>query len=265
MLFCRNTKPPTIHIYAQMRNDEKYRFSDFTLHHYEVILSSLLQRLKFISYDAMENYDSFVIMRHDVDFSPQRALRMAELEFQAGIRSTYFWLLHGEFYNLLDKDSVLIVRKIQEMGHDFGIHFDTHFYKIQTEAEIESALEKEKKIIELIFGIKPTAFSFHNTNEFIMSCQANSYAGLINTYSTFFQKEMTYCSDSNGYWRFERMLDVVQNENYSKLHLLTHPENWTDEVMSPYERILRSINGRATANINFYNKLLKEAGRKIIK
>jgi hypothetical protein len=247
-----------------MTKEEQYHFSDFTMEHYSQLLGVLSGRLKFIGYEDLPSSDPFAIMRHDVDFSPQRALKMAEIEYRAGVKSTYFWLLHSEFYNLLDKDTVAIVHKIQGMGHRFGIHFDTHFYQIKSEKEIEAALQKELTIIRTVFDVNPAVFSFHNTNEFIMSCQKPAYAGLINTYSHYFQNDVTYCSDSNGYWRFERMLDVAQNENYTKLHLLTHPENWTDEAMSPYQRILRAIHGRANSNIEYYNNLLTAAGRKII-
>ena len=248
-----------------MDHETQYSFNDFTIKHYVEILSTLKKRFEFTNYNFLQPNGNHVYMRHDVDFSPQRALRMAEIERNEGVTSTFFWHMHSEFYNLFDKDTFEIVKKIQSYGHDFGIHFDTHFYKIQTENEIEIALNKEKKIINLFFGITPTVFSFHNTNEFIMGCQKDTYSDLINTYSEYFQKKVKYCSDSNGYWRYDRMMDVVNDNNFTKIQLLTHPENWTEETMSPYNRILRAINGRAVSNINFYNQLLTMAGRKIIK
>lgn len=247
-----------------MNKEKEYNFSDFTTTHYTEILRSLKEKFEFVTYDNIEAKTKYVLMRHDVDFSPQRALRIAEIEHKEGVRSTFFWHMHSEFYNLLDKDSFEIVNKIQSLGHEFGIHFDTHFFQIQNEEEIESALEKEKKIVELIFNIQPKVFSFHNTNDFVMGCQKFKYANLVNTYAKYFQKNIKYCSDSNGYWRFDRMIDVVKNDAYDKLHLLTHPENWTEETMSPYEKIKRAINGRASANLDFYNTLLTKAGRKII-
>ena len=54
-----------------------------------------------------------------------------------------------------------------------------------------------------------------------------------------------YVSDSNGYWRFERLPEVLAAGAHERLHVLTHPEWWQEEAMSPRERILRCIAGRA--------------------
>lgn len=248
-----------------MSKEIEYNFSDFTTSHYTEILKTAKERFAFTTFDSFDKNTKFVLMRHDVDFSPQRALKFAELEYKEGITSTFFWNLHSEFYNLLDKDIFMIVRKIQSMGHRFGIHLDSGFYNIQNEDELEISLEKEKNIIDLIFNIQPKVFSFHTPGPFELECKNFKYANLINTYAEYFQKNVKYCSDSNGYWRFDRMIEVVKNKDFSQLQLLTHAENWTDEMMSPYDKIKRAINGRALFNLNFYNSLLKKGGRKIIK
>lgn len=247
-----------------MSKETEYNFSDFTTSHYTEILKAAKERFAFTTFDAFDKDAKYVLMRHDVDFSPQRALKFAEIEYNERVVSTYFWNLHSEFYNLIDKDTFKIVKKIQSLGHMFGIHLDSNFYNIQNEDELETALEKEKKIIHLIFNIQPLVFSFHTPGVFEMGSQKFKYAGLINTYAEYFQKSIKYCSDSNGYWRFDRMMDVVKDEQYERLQLLTHAENWTDEIMSPYERIKRAVNGRASSNLEFYQNLLSNAGRKNI-
>jgi hypothetical protein len=90
-----------------------------------------------------------------------------------------------------------------------------------------------------------------------MSCQKWEYAGLINAYAEYFQREVKYCSDSNGYWRFERMRDLI-DFGHSRLHLLTHCEWWTEEIMSPWQKIQKAIDGRANFNKESYIQLLKE-------
>jgi hypothetical protein len=44
----------------------------------------------------------YIALRHDVDFAPEYALAMAELEHAAGVASTFFVLVDGQFYNPLD-------------------------------------------------------------------------------------------------------------------------------------------------------------------
>lgn len=231
---------------------EKYNFSDFTVDHYRYLIRKAKENYVFSTYDAIEKSTKFVLWRHDVDLSPQRALRLAQIEREEGVVSTFFWHMHSEYYNLFDKDVADVVLKIMALGHKFGIHFDTHFYAIQSQQEIETNLHKERKIIELQYGIEANVFSFHNTNEFVMSCQEWEYAGLINTYAEYFQREVTYCSDSNGYWRYRRMADVVEEAEAPRLQLLTHAEWWTEEVMSPWQKVQRAIDGRAVFNKEGY-------------
>jgi hypothetical protein len=70
-----------------------------------------------------------------------------------------------------------------------------------------------------------------------------------------------YCSDSNGYWRFKPMDEVIR-EGHHRLHLLTHPEWWTPEAMPPSERIDRAIFGRARKVRHDYDVLLRKSGRR---
>ncbi|AEA42725.1 hypothetical protein [Fluviicola taffensis] len=238
-----------------MTNREKYYFDDFTTANYQNLIRIGKENYDFKLYHELENQDNFILLRHDIDFSPQRALRCAQIENAEGVRTTYFIHLHSEFYNVFEKEAFNSIRQIIELGHDVGVHFDTHFYDIQTEDEIRLHLNEEKLLLESLFKVKIHSFSFHNTNAFILNCRKPEYAGLINCYSDFFQQEMKYCSDSNGYWRYERMEDVIRSK-FRKLHLLTHCEWWTEEVMSPWQKIQRAIDGRADACKQLYSDLL---------
>jgi len=65
----------------------------------------------------------YIALRHDIDFSPNYSLEMAELERERGISSTFFVLVDGQFYNPLDKDIVRQIRGIHALGHEIGLHF----------------------------------------------------------------------------------------------------------------------------------------------
>jgi hypothetical protein len=243
---------------------EKYHFADFTTEHYRYIIRKTKENYLFSAYDSFNKQDKFVLCRHDVDLSPHRALRLAEIEQEEGVTATYFWHLHSEYYNLFEKEIFDIVKKINSLGHHFGIHFDTHFYNILNQQQIEAALKREKQILEDLFEVEINVFSFHNTNPFIMSCQEWKYAGLINTYANYFQKEVTYCSDSNGYWRYQRMANIIEKGIPPRLQLLTHPEWWTEELMSPWQKIQRAVDGRRSRALNYYQSLLKNGNMKNI-
>lgn len=247
---------------------EQYNFSDFTEDHYRSLLTLAKQNFKFIGFNevkqAVEKKERVILWRHDLDFSIHRAYRLAEIEHECGIRATYFIHFHNEFYNLLEKEIVLLIKKIIELGHTIGLHFDTHFYNIEDVSSLEEYLVFEKQMVKKIFNVDVEVFSFHNTTPFTMSCQNWTYGGLINTYASFFQKEAEYCSDSNGYWRYNRLYDVLNNTTAQTLQVLTHPEWWQEMKMSPWEKIQRCVAGRADKNLTFYKKHLKAFNMKNI-
>ena len=63
--------------------------------------------------------DRFIIMRHDVDRIPERALETARIEHELGIRSTYY------FRTIKSVLKPSIIRQIKDMGHEIGYHYET--------------------------------------------------------------------------------------------------------------------------------------------
>ena len=241
-----------------------YRFSDFTLANFRRIISKALDYgFSFVSVD--EDFSAFnkcLIWRHDVEFSPEIALKMAKIEADENVRSNYFFQLHSEYYNVLEKRNSEIVKEIRNCGHFIGLHFDTHYFNINSEDEIEKFLRIDKEYFESLFGIKIKAFSFHNTDKFVLSCKMDSYAGILNVYSEYFKKEFNYCADSTGFWRYELLEDVLKNPALKRLQVLTHDAMWQDEVMSPRQRIHQTIDKRAKYLKDFYDATLKKYGAK---
>lgn len=88
-----------------------------------------------------------VILRHDVDFSLEAALRFAELEYKNGVQSTYFILLSTGFYNPLHKKARDILKEIKVMGHEIGLHFDEANYVITNKEELICNVKKEINIM----------------------------------------------------------------------------------------------------------------------
>ena len=60
-----------------------------------------------------------VVLRHDVDFKPIYALRLAEIEEEMGLRSTYYFRYVDGVFDLE------IMKKIEQMGHEIGYHYET--------------------------------------------------------------------------------------------------------------------------------------------
>lgn len=221
-------------------NSKKYNFSDFTLDEYAELIDIAKKNYTFTNFKDFNKSNREIIWRHDIDMSPSMALKMAEIEHEKSVKATYFILLHSEFYNLLDKKNTSTIRRIIELGHNVELHFDSFYYNINSEDQLADNLITEKKILERIFNIEISAFSFHNNTPFTLSCDKEHYGGLINAYSKGF-KSIPYCSDSNGYWRFRRLRDVLEAGDDYNLQILTHEVWWQEKVMSPKEKILNVL------------------------
>lgn len=235
-----------------MTNREKYRFDDFTLDNYRrLVLLAKSQGFQFILHkDGFVKTRKDVIWRHDVEFEPDIALTMAEIEYDAGVVASYFFQLHSPYYNLVDRHYSQVFHKIHNLGHHVGLHFDCRYWDIVEESKLTEYITIDKEYMEATLGVTIDAFSFHNTTPFTKNCLAYSYGGLLNVYSSFFKENYEYCGDSLGYWRFERLEDVLNNPHVQHLQVLTHDANWSEEVLSPRKRFSKVMRDRANALID---------------
>lgn len=226
-----------------MTNREKYNFDDFTLDNYRRLVALALEKgFEFISYkDEFVQDRKDILWRHDVEFEPDVALKMAEIESSLGVKATYFFQIHCPYYNIFDSHYTEVFNKIKSLGHNVGLHFDSHYYGIENENQLNDYIQLDKEYFERVLKVKIDTFSFHNTTPFTQSCLEPMYGGLINVYSSHFKKNFNYCGDSLGYWRFDRLEDVLNDESVRHLQVLTHDANWSDEVLSPRKRVHRFV------------------------
>jgi len=234
---------------------------DFTEIQYREIIRIAKARYEFSSFTEIPWGRRFVLWRHDVDFSLNRAMSLARIESEMGVFATYFFDLHSSYYNVLEREQSALVKSVLGLGHQVGIHFDTSFYDIRAEHDLGEFLLREREVFELLLGCSPAAFSFHNPTELELAWGEDSYAGLVNCYSRTLRSKVSYCSDSNGYWRHRRLIDVLSDGDEDGIHVLTHPEHWQIESLKPRERVSRSIYGRADRCMRLYDETLERSGR----
>lgn len=230
-----------------MSNRELFKFEDFTLANYMRLVKLAKDKgFEFISYtDPFIPERKDTLWRHDVEFEPDIALKMAGIEHSLGTKSTYFFQIHSPFYNIFDPHYTEVFNKIKSMGHYVGLHFDSHYYGIENEKQLNEFIQLDKEYFERVLKVKIDTFSFHNTTSFTQSCLEPMYGGLINVYSSHFKKNFNYCGDSLGYWRFDRLEDVLNDESVQHLQVLTHDANWSVEVLSPRKRVHNFLFDRA--------------------
>lgn len=245
-----------------MTNRDKYHFDDFTLENYK----RLIQLAKANGFQFILHKDEFienrrdVIWRHDVEFEPDIDLRMAQIEKEENVQATYFFQLHSPLYNSLDPHYRSVFHQIKELGHCVGLHFDSAYWGITSEEELNDYIKIDKEYLEKNMGVEIDTFSFHNTTPFTHSCLKYEYGGLINSYASFFKEHYNYCGDSLGYWRFDRLEDVLNDDKVRHLQVLTHDANWSEEVLSPRKRFAKAMQDRADKHIKGQVEFLHKNG-----
>ena len=77
---------------------------DFTPQAYEALCNALIScNIKFE-------------LRHDVDQRPDRAIRIAHIEHQKGLKATYYFRRNDIYH------SEPAIQQIAQLGHDLGYH-----------------------------------------------------------------------------------------------------------------------------------------------
>lgn len=238
----------------------RYHFSDFTEDGYREVLCSAKRNYAFEPFGT-DSEARHVLWRHDVDISMHRALRLAQIEADEGVRSTYFLLLRSEYYNLLEGPVLSRAREILSLGHWLGLHFDPSTFDPHSPDELERGLTRERDFLADVLERPIEAFSFHNPTIHGFDFRMDEIAGMLNTYGRGIDARYTYISDSNGYWRHRRLPEVLDAREEHRLHVLTHPEWWQAEAMSPSRRLARAIEGRAANSRRAWDELLQRWGR----
>lgn len=239
----------------------KYNLADITTGHYIKMLRLARRKYKFCTYSNYDPKEKFIIWRHDVDAALENAAMLAEIEAKEKIRAIYFVLLHSDIYNLFDKRESDFLKKIISLGHEVGLHFDTGYYEIHSEKELTKRLREEKIFVESIFKIRLKAFSFHNPTPYYLKFDKLKYAGMVNTYASYFRNKVGYCSDSNGHWRNQRLEDVLKRGSFERLQVLTHPLHWQSATGYPKHKVWRSISNRADESMKLYDSMLDDFRR----
>ena len=243
---------------------ERYHYVDFTEESYRRLLQTAKERYAFEPFGT-DSGEPHVLWRHDVDISLHRALALGRIEHDEGVRATYLLQLHSVFYNLLETDVLARARELFELGHWAGLHFDAGFYGEGSEEELLERLHAERETLAELVGHPVEVFSFHAPEASgVERVDAEAMAGMHSTYARSLREGYEYVSDSNGYWRHQRLPDVLADAaHHPRLHVLTHPEWWQAEPMSPRERLERAVRGRAEHTLAAWESWTHKHGRDI--
>lgn len=212
----------------------------FTHDRYRELLDALRREgYEFRSFYGPAAKDS-VLLRHDVDLSVVSALRMAQLEANMGIESTYHFLLTSPLYNPFEPATRERIERIDELGHEVALHFSTHAYwpdeEPEEEAMLRARVESELAALGTLLGRDmPPTVSFHIPPEWVLD---REIAGLRSTYAPRYFSEIGYVADSGQRWREDA---PAADSLPERVQLLVHPGLWGPSDDSFEGRIDRAI------------------------
>jgi len=235
---------------------------DFTIDAYAELVSAAAARYRFLRFAESSTEGEVALWRHDIDFSPQRALELAGVEAASGVPATYFVQVSSRYYSIFEPEIAAILRQIVALGHDIGLHFDAEVCAHQAAPDYDRRIAFEARALEEVVETSVAAFTLHNPTTLVgVSLNEPSRAGLVNASCSDLRAAYAYCSDSNGLWRFRSLAEMIADPAVGRLYALTHPEWWQAEPMPPRQRLQRCIVGRAEFCSRYYDGLLEENNR----
>lgn len=170
------------------------------------------------------SYNKSIVMSHDVDFDPALALNMARMEFDLGVKSTYFFRLGAKYYNLLSQPAKEAVDNISKMGHGVGLHLES--------IGLNSILEEEHvaDLLQICNRWVHPKFEYFNVHEpartSVIFGEITESLGSKDR-RPILSKHLASCkyiSDSGARWREGCFCQHI--DRHKKLLVLTHPFWW---------------------------------------
>jgi len=221
----------------------------FSYNEYRNIIKLIQQFLPIIDFaDVNANTDKFCVIRHDIEFSIDRAAKLAEVENELGISTTYTVQLRNNTYNALSEKNIELVHYIKSLGHCIALHQNPPY---MSERRLTEYVLKDIETLEHYYGFEIDRYAFHRPKQEQLAMYLN-IPGKINCYGKkyfhYFQGErpdvnVTYLADSNHQWKYDHPIEIDFN-SISKLQLNTHPFSWTENGYENYGNFLSLIKER---------------------
>jgi|TARA_R110000851_G_scaffold16386_3_gene53475 hypothetical protein len=222
---------------------------NFSYDEYRNIIKLIQQFLPIMDFaDITPKTEEFCVIRHDIEFSIDRAAKLAEIENQLGINTTYTVQLRNNTYNALSEKNIELIHYIKSLGHCIALHQNPPY---MSEKDLKEYVLKDIETLEHYYGFEVDRYAFHRPKQEQLAMYLD-IPGKINCYGElyfhYFEGEkpdlnVTYLADSNHKWKYGHPITTDFNAA-SKLQLNTHPFSWTERGYENYGNFLSLIEER---------------------
>ena len=229
----------------------------FTYDEYRNILSYIKSKGNPIgSFRECPKFGPYVILRHDVDYSLIKAEEMARIDQELNIQSTFFVLLTSAYYNALSIKNTRIIKRIINMGHEIGLHYDCSGFHELPQDKCLSKIKEWAYILENVTSKQIISIAQHKPAETDVEINTFDY---LDAYNARFCKDMVYIRDSAMTFGNIELFKLIRQN--SRIQLLIHPIWWhlkslnIDEV---FEYVKQNLSQEINATLQNDEKSIKE-------
>jgi len=202
---------------------------------YRSIIKDIKATGKSMNYSEAIGKDEFVIMRHDVEFSIDRAYKMSLVESEEKFVSTYFVQITNNSYNAFSKRSIDMLKDMAKRGHTIGLHY--HLNGQLDPVLVRDGVRDQLRIMSEMLGMDVNSYSFHRPVKEVyyynisIPYTINAYSKEFFTFADNVKEddvlEVKYIADSKHRWNYGYP-DYETLMKNKKIQLLIHPFSWTE-------------------------------------
>ena len=217
------------------------------------------------TYEEALTRESFIIMRHDVEYSVERAQALSRIEESMDFRSTFFFQWTNNSYNILSRKNRDILTEMHERGQYIGLHFALNG---MTDLElIKRRIVQEMEMLSDMLGFEVKWFSIHRPSPDVLAANIK-IPGILNAYQDDFFSfhpnatpetalPVKYMSDANHIWRYGYP-DAASIGAHRKIQILTHPFAWTKQGYDNFNNFRTLIDEKYLELINSIDNECKD-------
>ena len=239
----------------------------FSFNDYREIIRIIKETGRYCTFDEAKDKDEFIIMRHDVEYSVDRAYALSKVEESMDFRSTFFFQWTNNSYNILSRKNRDILTDMHERGQNIGLHFALN--GMTDMRTIRDRIKQEINMLSDMLGFEINSFSIHRPSPSVLA-EDIKLNGVLNAYQDEFftfdpkaspqsQLEVKYMSDANHIWRYGYPDEETINK-HDKIQILTHPFAWTKKGYDNLDNYKTLVNEKYKELIDSIDNECKDFG-----
>lgn len=194
---------------------------------YRQILNAIKATGKLSDFYNYRQQAEWIIIRHDIEFDIEKALVMAEIEHDLGVRATYLVQIGSKAYNAFSDDNIWRLNRIIELGHDVGLHYRQQGIERESR-NISNQLDVLQKMIpeasRIVACHRPQKGTpFHEYSGDFENCYSEPLFFLTDEP---YRAKTRYITDSK--WKWNNGEPIYETfKKLPRIQFLVHPFQWS--------------------------------------